>query len=269
MPIRHRHGDIHADRRILIGQSGLVVRRQSGRADHRDRREPQRVFRVGELRRGLLRESLAATSGRSRSACATSDALSVGGASGSGSSVKFVGRHLGRAERRRQAGVRRLHVVSRLDQQQLRLAEIHLREAQVERGLQTALRQRADLIDDDLPRRDGLFRDAEDGLRTQRVEIRAIDPQQHGGPPVPRVLLLRIRPERRGCRRSDVRPKSVTICDAETPYANRSRMIGLFNPPAAIREPFCASAPVKLPTTVGKYADLTWRTTSPAACTAY
>ena len=47
--------------------------------------------------------------------------------------------------------------------------------------------------------------------------------------------------------RSDVRPKSVSSCDADTPAATRSRMIGLFRPPAAMRLPFSASAPVTLP----------------------
>ena len=47
-------------------------------------------------------------------------------------------------------------------------------------------------------------------------------------------------------------------------------MIGLFSPPAAMRLPSCASAPVTLPNTVGKYDDshLARRPRRPA-CAAY
>lgn len=46
-------------------------------------------------------------------------------------------------------------------------------------------------------------------------------------------------------------------------------MIGLFSPPAAMRLPSFASAPVTLPYTVGKYDDRISRVTAVAACAAY
>ena len=88
-----------------------------------------------------------------------------------------------------------MHVAFRLYAQELRLAEIHPREAQVESGLKSALRKRVHLVDDELPRVHGLLRHAQHGLGPQRVEVRAIDAQQDVGADRRDVLLLCAGPE--------------------------------------------------------------------------
>jgi hypothetical protein len=166
--------------------------RDADRADGGNRWPQQRAFGVGETRGGLC--------GEPRGGDVGPIAQRLGNHRRSGVGDRRLDRGVDQRERRRlrrahggaERGECRLHVAFRLHAQQLRLTEIHAREAQVESRFQPAVGQRAHLIDDELPGVDGLLRDALHGERPLRVEVRAIDVEQHQGAQqrdVPRLRL--------------------------------------------------------------------------------
>ena len=135
------------------------------------------------------------TSGRSRSACATSAALSAGGWVGSGSSSRSYDRELRKAHGRRQSRECRLHVVARLNEQQLRFRQVHPGKADVESGPEIARREGRHLIDDQLARIDRILCHPLHRPGAERVEVRAIDLQQHVGATAVDLLALRVSAE--------------------------------------------------------------------------
>jgi hypothetical protein len=75
--------------------------------------------------------------------------------------------------------VRRLLAVLRLHEQQLRLRQVHLGEAYVQKRLQLVFLEGGDLIGKNLARFHRFLSNLEYGLGAQDAEIGAIDGQQH------------------------------------------------------------------------------------------
>ena len=70
-----------------------------------------------------------------------------------------------------QLGEAGVELAFRAHDQQACLLDVHAGEADIQLGLQLVAGQRADLVEHDLPGRDGLLGDAEDALRLQRAEV--------------------------------------------------------------------------------------------------
>ena len=138
--VGQRHADVDADRRIV-----RVERRPAGTAPGPPRRSPRSSETRARARRRRTSPTIRApgvpptTSGRSRSACATSAASSVGGGGRQRLLAQRVDRRIGLTQRGGEGGEGRRGIVARLEQQELRFAQVDPREADVEARLQVAL----------------------------------------------------------------------------------------------------------------------------------
>ena len=119
-----------------------MIGRQTGGADERHRRKPERALRLGEFQPRLLIEALAGDIGTIPQR-ARNQRLDVGRRR---FGEAFVAQLVGRrgplhAQRRGQPRVRRLHVVAGLHQEEPDFAQIDASEAEIERRLEPAGRR--------------------------------------------------------------------------------------------------------------------------------
>ena len=172
--------DVNADGAVPVGNVVVAHRRFPDRAESGDGGAPEIVLGAGEFP-GRLDFQLQRLDFRTLLQGLLNEGLYVGSGRSAGSSffdeleILFAGI----TENCGKAGESSLKVVARFEQEKFGAREFDFGEAEIQFGLEFRVGESLDFIDEGLPGFHGLFRDAREGLRVQRIVEGLVDGQEN------------------------------------------------------------------------------------------